>query len=538
ALHGNPPYINTLEEPKKTFSNQILILFSKSEKMVRTGKSFGGHLACLYSYLVFHLNPFWIQLFYFITVSFVGFLVLIVMDTRTNSFNPSNFNTFFMSVSASTVSSMSTVEMEVFSNAQLIVLTILMFVGGEVFTSLLGLQLAKTKLRRSDKIDNNPTSPVDHIELGYVNTNLDFENKNLDQVIVREDLKNNSYRYLVFVVLGFLLVTIVGGLIFVTMYLIFVPSASEVLQSKGLKLGTFSVFTVVSTFTNCGFVPTNENMIVFKNNSGLLLLLIPQVLFGNTLYPSCLRLVIWSLARFTKKPEFGYMLENTREMGYTHLFSGLHSWLLVVTVFGFILVQFILFCSLEWSSGSLDGLNSYEKVVGALFQTVNSRHTGESIVDISIISPAILVLFVVMMYLPPYTSFLPIKDDVESLRSFDEKKKGKAKLIENILFSHLGYLVIFIILICITERKKMKDDPINFSILNIVIEVISGYGNVGFTTGYSCKKQLNADSFCKDAWYGFVGRWGNGGKLILIVVMYFGRLKKFNMQGGRAWKLL
>jgi Trk-type K+ transport system membrane component len=68
-----------------------------------------------------------------------------------------------------------------------------------------------------------------------------------------------------------------------------------------------------------------------------------------------------------------------------------------VTVFGFILMQFMLFYSMEWGSEAMDGLNSYQKLVGSLFQSVNSRHAGESVVDISTISSAILVLFVVMM---------------------------------------------------------------------------------------------------------------------------------------------
>ncbi|PON35665.1 Cation transporter [Parasponia andersonii] len=109
---------------------------------------------------------------------------------------------------------------------------------------------------------------------------------------------------------------------------------------------------------------------------------------------------------------------------------------------------------------------------------------------------------------------------------------------ENYIFSQISYLVIFIIVLCITERRSIKEDPVNFSILNITIEVISAYGNVGFTTGYSCSRRLNSSNDCQDKWYGFSGRWTDEGKLILIVVMFFGRVKIYNMRGGKAWKLL
>ena len=199
-------------------------------------------------------------------------------------------------------------------------------------------------------------------------------------------------------VLGYLFVVHLIGSSLVSLYVNFVPSARKVLKDKGLETQTFSVFTTVSTFTNCGFVPTNENMIVFKKNSGLLLLLIPQILMGNTLYPPCLLAMIWVLKKTTKREEFRYILMNYRDMGYGHLLSGHHALLLAITVFGFILIQFIPFCSMEWNSQVMDGLSLYQKVVGSLFQTVNSRHTGESVVDLSSISSAILVLFVVMMY--------------------------------------------------------------------------------------------------------------------------------------------
>ncbi|GAV83358.1 LOW QUALITY PROTEIN: TrkH domain-containing protein, partial [Cephalotus follicularis] len=492
------------------------------------------------------LHPFCTHISYFLFISCIGFWVLHALKPRTDSFSPRNLDLFFTSVSASTVSSMSTVEMEVFSNTQLIVLTILMFIGGEVFTSMIGLQFRKKSMLKricrhegtvaavpSDLSPSGPTDTVSQIELSTVTvTPPDYFKNSSQHESLEGKYLHNSIKFLVVVVAGYLLVNHAIGVVLITLYLQIVPSSRKVLKSKGINLLTFSIFTTVSTFSSCGFVPTNENMVVFAKNSGLLLILIPQILLGNTLYPPALQFSIWVLGKFVKKDESNYLLEKSNAIGYLHLLPRRHSILLVVTVFGFVAVQFILFCSLDWNSVALTGLNSYQKTIGVLFQTVNTRHTGETVVDLSIISPAILVLFVAMMYLPPYTCFMPIKDQEE--RGW---RRSMGKIVDNLLLSPLSYLVIFIMLVCITERERMKNDPLNFSVLNIVVEVISAYGNVGFSTGYSCE-QLYPEDGCEDKWYGFSGKWSDEGKIILILVMFFGRLKQFTMDGGRAWKLL
>ncbi|XP_070042010.1 cation transporter HKT1;3-like [Nicotiana tomentosiformis] len=81
----------------------------------------------------------------------------------------------------------------------------------------------------------------------------------------------------------------------------------------------------------------------------------------------------------------------------------------------------------------------------------------------------------------------------------------------------------------------MKNDPLNFNVLNIVFEVISAYGTVGMSMGYSCARQIKPDDHCKDAAYGFAGKWSNMGKFILIIVMFFGRLKQYNKRGGNEY---
>ena len=361
------------------------------------------------NYIISHAKPFWLQLCYFLFLSTIGYLALKALEPRTKH-NPNDLNLFFTSVSAITVSSMSTVEMEVFSNSQLIIMTFLMLLGGDVLVSFFGLFIQRFKfLFKQNKIDMDNKDNfvvVNSRELGSTNFNTSWDSNNEKITLVLESfnnsdqkghLKYNCLKILGYVVLGYHVIIHAIGLVLVTMYITLTPSAKHVLESKGLVLQTFSFFVIISTFSNCGFIPTNENMIVFRKNSGLLLILIPQIFLGNTLFSPSLRLVIWVLERFTKKKEYNYMLNNYKEMGFDGLMSSKECWFLVGSVFGLYMLQIVLFSAMEWSSEVMEGMGSYEKFVGSLFQTANLRHSGESIVDLSIVSSAILVVFIIMM---------------------------------------------------------------------------------------------------------------------------------------------
>ncbi|XP_071910060.1 uncharacterized protein [Coffea arabica] len=109
-------------------------------------------LVCCYRYVILRTNHLSLELFYFLFVLALGFLILKAIKPRSPNFQPMNLDLFFSSVSASTVSSMSTVEMEVFSNAQHLMMTGLMFIGGEVFTSMVGIHLRGFKPLKSSKL--------------------------------------------------------------------------------------------------------------------------------------------------------------------------------------------------------------------------------------------------------------------------------------------------------------------------------------------------------------------------------------------------
>lgn len=538
-----------------------------------------GSFVNLLHYIAFKLDPFWIHLSYFLIFPFIGYLALKSL-MQSSSSPPDDFDIFFTSMSTMTESSLSSVEMEVFSTQQLGVLIVLMFCGGEVFTSMIGLFLRRFKFSMlggtlkdsSSSCDNddvvitaqvielrtsstttttvtNPNSTDDADDYIIVELPKDHHQVRLSPSVPHpiNTLKHESVKSLSRLLFGYLTATHIISYLLISIYISSSHTTTSFLKSKSLSIQTFSMFLTVSTLSNCGFLPNNENMVPFKKNSGLQLILLPQIFLGNSLHPCCLRLLIWILHRISKRDDYSYMLNHHDEMGYAHLMSGFNSKMLALTSIGFVVLQFVMICVVEWWSDEVMDMSWIQKVVGVLFQAANTRHSGESIFDLSRFSPAVLVLIVVMMYLPPYIMFIPRKKSIitEEDKRNSNNKDGMRKLqptrsviLEKyLIFSPLSFLVIFIIIICITERNSFNQDPLNFNVFTVVFEVISAYGNVGYSMGYSCKKRLNFDHNCEDAAYGFAGRWSKPGKFILILVMLFGRLKRFSMHGGRAWHL-
>ncbi|KAI5011258.1 hypothetical protein ZWY2020_013395 [Hordeum vulgare] len=517
------------------------------ERVARWRRALAGRLSPRLGSLLVHVA-------YFLAVSWLGYLVLAQLRFRAGgegTRRPGAIDLFFTAVSAATVSSMSTVEMEAFSNGQLLVLTVLMFVGGEVFLSLLGLASKWSRLRKQ-AVSKSRRVEIHHVaelEMPPVAAAGEFDNptsmtstaeEEVSKPLDRFDdtrLRRDAVLSLFFIVLAILLTVHVLGAAAIVAYIFHASSsARRTLREKALNEWTFAVFTTVSTFSSCGYMPTNENMAVFKRDTGLQLLLVPQALVGNTLFPPLLAACVRAAAAATRRVE---LKETAKEgevlTGYYHLLPARRCAMLAATVAGLVAVQVAMLCGMEWG-GALRGMSAWEKVSNAVFLAVNSRHTGETTLDISTLAPAILVLFVLMMYLPPYTTWFPFGESSGVKDHPTEETKG-LRLLKGTLLSQLSYLAIFVIAICITEREKLKEDPLNFNLLSIVVEVVSAYGNVGFSMGYSCSRQISPDRLCTDRWTGFAGRWSDSGKVILILVMLFGRLKKFSMSAGKAWKL-
>jgi Trk-type K+ transport system membrane component len=89
----------------------------------------------------------------------------------------------------------------------------------------------------------------------------------------------------------------------------------------------------------------------------------------------------------------------------------------------------------------------------------------------------------------------------------------------------LWWLVLAIFIITTIETSHFIQDPVTFSVLNIVFEVVSAYGCVGISVGLPTQA------------YSFCGAWQTGSKLVLCLVMLRGRHRGLPVALDRAVRL-
>lgn len=86
----------------------------------------------------------------------------------------------------------------------------------------------------------------------------------------------------------------------------------------------------------------------------------------------------------------------------------------------------------------------------------------------------------------------------------------------------LWWVVLAILFITIIETSSFERDPVNYSVFNIIFEVISAYGTVGLSVGLP------------NVAYSFSGGWHILSKLILCAVMIRGRHRGLPVAIDRA----
>ncbi|PMD41118.1 cation transporter [Hyaloscypha variabilis F] len=302
------------------------------------------------------------------------------------------------------------------------------------------------------------------------------------------------------------------------------------------------VFYAVAGFSNVGMSLLDSSVIPFQRSVFFLLITGILVLAGNTAYPVILRTILWLALRLMPdndqytswRETIDFILKYPRRV-YTNLFPAAQTWWLF-----FIL---IMFNAIDWTG--FEVLNRHNQIIttiplgyrllDGLFQSLSVRSSGFAVVPIGSMVVGVQALYIMMMYISAFPVVITMRNsNVYEERSLgiyaQDLKEGQREIdfhdpnairktrmyfvrtqIQRQLGHDLWFVIACMILVVWIETDSYEKDPVNYSIFNIIFEVVSAYGCVGLSIGLPKKD------------YSFCGEWHTSGKLILCALMLRGR---------------
>ncbi|AGO14267.1 AaceriAFL218Cp [[Ashbya] aceris (nom. inval.)] len=339
----------------------------------------------------------------------------------------------------------------------------------------------------------------------------------------------------------------------------------DVVAANGVSATWWAFFTSQSSFNDVGFTLTKDSMLSFSTAAFPLIVMMFFIIVGNTGFPILLRFLIWVMFKLSPdlslmKENLGFLLDHPRRC-FTLLFPRAATWWLFLIVVALNSLDLILFIVLDLNSPLLNGMHAGQKVIDGLFQAVNTRTAGFSVVDLSQLHPSIQVSYMLMMYI----SVLPVAISIRRTNVYEEqslgiygnmmpvvadasvssaqprlKKQGSTKEDVNIdqeqdtksfvrdhlrkqLSFDLWYMFLGLFIICIVEGDRIQDpnEP-TFDVFHILFEVVSAYGTVGLSLGYPNTNQS------------FSGQFKPLSKLVIVAMLIRGRHRGLPYKLDRA----
>ncbi|KAF7547451.1 hypothetical protein G7Z17_g7721 [Cylindrodendrum hubeiense] len=283
-----------------------------------------------------------------------------------------------------------------------------------------------------------------------------------------------------------------------------------------------------------------------------------------------------------------FILKYPRRV-YTTLFPSHATWWLLLILLLINTIDWVAFEVLNIGNPTVEALPMADRIFAGWFQAIAVRAAGFAVVSISALYPAVQLLYMVMMYVSVYPVSITMRHsnvyEERSLGIYDDdptvaeqpegeivtlpsnnnddpakrhlRRRATAAVISKTLkksmtFQGVGvpsakgdgspvsfigqqirgqlahdlwWLVVPLLIIMIIETDHFLEQPLAYSIFNVLFEVVSAYGCVGLSVGLP------------GANYSFSGGMHAGSKVILCIVMLRGRHRGLPVALDKAVRL-
>ncbi|MCB1190633.1 MAG: hypothetical protein H7A23_24880 [Leptospiraceae bacterium] len=256
------------------------------------------------------------------------------------------------------------------------------------------------------------------------------------------------------------------------------------------------IFISVSAYCNAGFSLFSDNLILFKQNSGIIFTVSLLIIAGG-LSPF---LVIKIPRIFSKRA------------------LSIEAKLIFIVTSFLLLSGSIFFLLFEWNT-SLHGLSLFDKIANSWFQSVTTRTAGFNSLEMGKIRSETFVLFLILMFIGgspggmaggiKTTTFAVLMLGIRGTLNLKWQASVFQRRISHrsfykasaIVFIAIFFHILFFLLLLLTQNIPARE---------VIFEVVSALGTVGLSVGATSKLD-------------------GVGKLIIVVCMYIGRIGSLTM---------
>jgi Trk-type K+ transport system membrane component len=459
-----------------------------------------------------HLTYFRVHLMYFVCVGLIGSFIIWLSE---GAGRLEYIDALFMAFSALCVTGLSSVDLSLWRPFSQVVMFILILLGSNVFMSLVPVLIRRFYYLR-------------YIRKKY---NIGTQKKLNEFLESVNSVEYRAMKNLIFMVTSYFFTCQFVAFLIVGFHLQFGEGVEQKL--KGINPWWFSLFHCVSAFNNAGFGLLSDNFVQFADDPLFLIVMSFLIILGNTGYPVAFRFYTWVLHRVSGRQSalvgaFKFLLSFPRRC-FTHMFSSIETKVLLFVLVSSTLLEMILFFILDWNEPFLAPYAHGHRVIIGWFQSVSTRTAGFNCIDLSLVSPAMLIIYTGFMFLSSYPTAIAIRQSgkkdspsqtgADELAYFESSMESKpaagtekstevvkaapaaepvanttqaqhptqARGVEDeakrLVIRDITFLYLALVAIALQENDRLRDDP-NFTVFKIIFELVSGYGTVGLTIGY------------------------------------------------------